>query len=91
MIYEQIPLPLRREYHLRIAKKIENSKGPTGLKVNDLAYHYVKSGNRNKSIRYSLAAGKNALAGFSNAEAIKRLHVRASEKPRRKQKLPRMI
>ena len=70
MLYEQIPLPLRREYHLRIAKKIENSKGPPELKVNDLAYHYVKSGNKKKSIRYSLAAGKNALARFSNTEAI---------------------
>ncbi len=70
MLYDQIPLPLRREYHLRIAKKIENSKGPIGLKVNDLAYHYVKSGNKNKSIRYSLAAGKNELASFSNNEAI---------------------
>ena len=70
MLYEQIPLPLRREYHLRIAKKIENSKCPSELKVNDLAYHYVKSGNEKKSILYSLAAGKNALARFSNTEAI---------------------
>jgi tetratricopeptide (TPR) repeat protein len=36
-----------------------------------LAYHFTKAGNKPKSIEYSLAAGKDALKRFSNAEAIK--------------------
>ena len=38
--------------------------------MNDLAYHYAQAGNKGKAVKYALAAGKDALARFSNAEAI---------------------
>ena len=41
------------------------------LKLGEIAYHYVLSENREKAIKYSLLAGKDALARFSNLEAIK--------------------
>ncbi len=44
--------------------------------VSDLAYHYEKAGNWPKTLVYSLLAGKEALAKFSNLEAKKYfLHV----------------
>jgi predicted ATPase len=39
--------------------------------LSDIAYHYVQAGDKEKSIEYSLVAGKHALARFCNAEAIK--------------------
>jgi tetratricopeptide (TPR) repeat protein/KaiC/GvpD/RAD55 family RecA-like ATPase len=71
-IYEEISLPLKRGYHARIAEKIENaSQGAKEISLSNLAYHYAQSGNKKKSVKYSLAAGQDALARFSNPEAIK--------------------
>ena len=69
-LYEEIPLPLKKGYHSRIAQKLE-TKRPEELQINDLAYHYTQSGNIPKSLKYSLAAGEDAIARFSNIEAIK--------------------
>ncbi len=66
-LYQEISLPLRREYHLRVAVALE-AKRPN--QVADLAYHFVNSGNNQKAVKYSLDAGKNALARFGNIEAI---------------------
>jgi len=72
VLYEEIRLPLRKEYHARIAERIESlNASPKNLPVSDLAYHYTKAGNTEKSIKYSLAAGRVAFSRFSNAEAIK--------------------
>ena len=72
VLYEEISLPLKKEYHLRVAEKLEALKsGDAAVTFGDLAYHYVNSGNRQKAIKYSLESGKNALVRFSNAEAIK--------------------
>jgi hypothetical protein len=62
---------LRLAYHARIAEKLEKSNAQDKLPVADLAYHYIQAGNKEKSIKYSLVAGSNALARFSNLEAIK--------------------
>jgi tetratricopeptide (TPR) repeat protein/KaiC/GvpD/RAD55 family RecA-like ATPase len=71
-IYEQISLPLKKGYHARIAQKMEaQGKGSEDLSVNDLAYHYAQAGNKEKAVEYALAAGEDALARFSNAEAAK--------------------
>ena len=71
ILYEEILTPLKKGYHLRVAEKIENlnekSEHPP---FSDLAYHYSHGGNAAKSVFYSLAAGKEALTNFSNAEAI---------------------
>jgi tetratricopeptide (TPR) repeat protein len=71
MLYEEIPLILKKEYHLRIAEKIEIEKQSGSLiPVSDLAYHFVKADYKIKAITYSLQAGKVALSQFSNGEAI---------------------
>ncbi len=71
MLYETIPQLLKKEYHLRIAKILEvNDRSPKELPVNDLAWHYAKGGNIEKSIKYAVIAGKLALSRFSNNEAL---------------------
>jgi tetratricopeptide (TPR) repeat protein len=72
VLYEEILLPLKKGYHERVGERIEAlSQSAKWLPFSDLAYHYTQAGNRAKSIEYNLAAGKDALARFSNAEAIK--------------------
>jgi len=71
MLYEEIPLLLRREYHTRIGEESEAvSQRGTEVSASDLAHHFVLSDNKAKAIKYSLQAGKVALAQFSNVEAI---------------------
>jgi len=72
VVYEEIYPPLRSGYHARIAERLESrTKNVKQPPVSDLAYHYAKAGNREKSIEYSLKAGEDALAKFGNSEAIK--------------------
>jgi tetratricopeptide (TPR) repeat protein len=71
IIYEKISPPLRKGYHERIGQVLELKSEQQSSTVSDLAYHYTMSGNAPKSIKYSLAAGKDALVRFSNTEAIK--------------------
>ena len=72
LLYDQIPNLLKKEYHLRIAQKLEAStKNSKEITVGDLAYHYAQAGNKAKSIHFSIAAGNFALARFSNKEALK--------------------
>jgi KaiC/GvpD/RAD55 family RecA-like ATPase len=69
-LYEELSAPLKRAYHNRIAEKLETTKSPT-LPYSDLAYHYAQAGNKDKAAKYALNAGEDALAKWSNAEAIK--------------------
>jgi len=72
VLYQEISSPLKHGYHERIAEQIENTnKNSKEIPYSDLAYHYVRAGNKEKSVKYSLAAGQEALARFSNTEAIK--------------------
>jgi tetratricopeptide (TPR) repeat protein len=72
VLYEEIRLPLRIGYHSRIAERIEiRDQILKNVHASDLAFHYTQAGNLEKAIKYSLVAGKEALAGFSNAEALK--------------------
>jgi tetratricopeptide (TPR) repeat protein len=72
VLYEEIPLPLRLGYHERLAEKIEGVSQTGGrLPFSDLAYHYLKAGNKAKAIKYALAAGQDALSKFSNTEAAR--------------------
>jgi predicted ATPase len=71
VLYQEISSPLKRGYHEAVAEQIENaSEGSEEIPLSDLAFHYIQAGNREKSVKYSLAAGKEALARFSNMEAI---------------------
>jgi pentatricopeptide repeat protein len=69
---EVISPPLRKEYHARIAEKLEalmeNVDNP---RFDELAYHYTEAGNKEKSVKFALLAGDDALREFSNSEAIK--------------------
>lgn len=72
VLYQEISSPLKRGYHERVAEQIENaSKSSEEIPFSDLAYHYIRAGNKEKSVKSSLAAGQEALARFSNTEAIK--------------------
>ena len=72
VLYEEISSPLKRAYHEKVAEQIENAnKDSKEISFNDLAYHFAQAGNKEKSVKYSLAAGQDALARFSNIEAIK--------------------
>jgi len=72
LLYEEIPLLLKKEYHFRVAKEFEiANQSDSRISVTDLAYHFVKADNKIKAIKYSLQAGNVALSQFSNDEAIK--------------------
>jgi tetratricopeptide (TPR) repeat protein len=72
MIYNEIPPPLKREYHSRIAESLESTNlNIDTLPLNDIAYHYIQAENNQKALKYSLAAGQDALKKWSNIEAIK--------------------
>ncbi|MGD9131156.1 MAG: DUF2791 family P-loop domain-containing protein [Candidatus Bathyarchaeota archaeon] len=68
-LYEELSLPLKRGYHARIAEKLESDKSAT-LPFGDLAYHYAQAGNKEKAVKYSLEAGKDALDKYSSSQAI---------------------
>ena len=70
-LYEEIPTPLKRGYHARIAERMEKASKSDRLPLADLAYHYAQAGNEEKAVKYSLAAGQDSLAKWSNNEAIK--------------------
>jgi tetratricopeptide (TPR) repeat protein len=71
VLYEEISPPLKKEYHLRVAEKLESlRKDNAVVSSGDLAFHFVNSGNKQKAIKYSLEAGKDALSIYSNTEAI---------------------
>ena len=73
-LYEEIPLPLKKGYHARIAERMENINKSGRLPLGDLAYHYAQAGNETKAVKYSLAAGQDSLARWSNSEAIKQFN-----------------
>jgi tetratricopeptide (TPR) repeat protein len=75
MLYERIQPLLKEEYHSRIAEKMELlnqifQRFPAG----ELAYHFTQTSNKEKSVKYALLAGKDALTRFSNTEAIKHFY-----------------
>lgn len=72
MLYNEIPVLLRKAYHSLIANEIELlNQSFVEISANELAHHYIQAGKRKKAIEYSLQAGKIALSTFSNVEAIK--------------------
>jgi tetratricopeptide (TPR) repeat protein len=71
VLYEEISSPLKQGYHERIAEHMESQQNKKKFSASELAYHYVKATNVQKSIEYSMEAGREALERYSNAEAIK--------------------
>ena len=70
-LYSEIPFPLRQGYHARVAEKLEVPSGDGKLPLGMLAFHFIEAGEKEKSLKYALAAGAETLARFSNTEAIK--------------------
>jgi len=71
VLYEVLSLPLKRGYHARIAEKLESTSENGKLPFTDLAYHFAQADNKEKALKYSLVAGQEALARWSNTEAGK--------------------
>jgi KaiC/GvpD/RAD55 family RecA-like ATPase/tetratricopeptide (TPR) repeat protein len=70
-IYDGVSPALKRGYHAKVAEKLESTSKNGKLPFSEVAYHYAQAGNREKAVKYALAAGQDALARWSNAEAIK--------------------
>ena len=70
-IYGDISSALKRVYHGKVAQTLESRAENGKLPLNDLAYQYAHSGNKEKAVKYSLAAAQDALSKWSNSEAIK--------------------
>jgi tetratricopeptide (TPR) repeat protein/KaiC/GvpD/RAD55 family RecA-like ATPase len=68
-VYSEIAPPLKRVYHAKIGETLERVRKNGDLFSTDLAYHFAQAGNEEKAIKYSLEAGQQALARWSNAEA----------------------
>jgi len=70
VLYNEIAPELRKEYHSMIAKYMEEvNKDRLGEVVNELAYHYYRSGNAQKGIPYILKAGEDAREKWAAFEA----------------------
>jgi adenylate cyclase len=71
VLYEELSSPLKKEYHTRVAEIIENNAQIKEEKpVNELAFHYMRAGNKEKSVKYALLSGEDARKRYSNSEAI---------------------
>jgi len=68
-LYEELASPLKQGYHAKIAEKLESTKGAPPP-FSDLAFHYAQAGKKEKALKYALDAAKDALARFSNKQAI---------------------
>jgi len=72
VLYNEIAPGLRKEYHLMAAKYLEEAnKDHLEEIVNELAYHYYRSGNAQKSIPHLLRAGEDAREKWAVFEAVK--------------------
>ncbi|MEA1912866.1 MAG: diguanylate cyclase [candidate division WOR-3 bacterium] len=70
-IIDKILLGKRRKWHGRIATILEKTLPDSHLKFEQLAYHYYKSGDREKIAGYGEKAGDNASSIYAHGEAIR--------------------
>jgi predicted ATPase len=70
--YESLLSPQRVAYHRRIAEQFEASISDEDRKQYEvlIAYHFGRSGIREKELEYTLRAGQQALSVYANYEAI---------------------
>jgi len=72
VLYNEIAPELKKEYHSMIAKYMEEAnKDRLEEVVNELAYHYYRSGNAQKAIPYLLKAGEDAREKWAALEAVR--------------------
>ena len=70
-LLEELSPLLKRGYHARLAERLETQNRDSRLSFSEIAYHYAQAGNKEKAAKFAMEAGKDALARFSNVEAIK--------------------
>jgi KaiC/GvpD/RAD55 family RecA-like ATPase/tetratricopeptide (TPR) repeat protein len=70
-LYEELSPPLKRGYHARVAERLESTSKRGKLPLSEIAYHYAQASNKEKAVKYALAAGQDALARWGNSEAIR--------------------
>jgi tetratricopeptide (TPR) repeat protein/AAA+ ATPase superfamily predicted ATPase len=70
VLYEELSPPLKKEYHARVGETIEKDAQTKEVPVNELAFHYLQAGNKEKSVKYALLSGEDARKRFSNTETI---------------------
>jgi pimeloyl-ACP methyl ester carboxylesterase len=72
VLYNEIAQELRKEYHSKIAKYVEETnKNRLEEVVNELAYHYCQSGNAQRGIPYLLKAAGDAREKWAAFEAVR--------------------
>ncbi len=72
VLYSQIPLELRKEYHSLIADAFEKlNKDNLDEVTGDLAFHYYRSGNKKVALPYIIKTAEKAKKNYSNEEAIR--------------------
>jgi predicted ATPase len=72
VLYSQIPMELRMEYHAIIANSIEAlNKDEIDKVVGDLAFHYYHCRKGEKALKYLIRAAEMAKENYSNEEAIR--------------------
>jgi pimeloyl-ACP methyl ester carboxylesterase len=72
VLYNEMSPELRREYHLMIANYLEKrNKDRLEESVNELAYHYYRSGNARKGVPYLQKAGEDAREKWASFEAVR--------------------
>jgi predicted ATPase len=75
VLYAEIPVKLREEYHSIIAKTIESLYGDKlDSMIEELAFHYSRCKNKKKALHYLYQAGRKAEKNYSNDEAIRFYH-----------------
>jgi serine/threonine protein kinase/uncharacterized protein HemY len=72
VLYTELNPIRRRRLHRRIGNALEQLfSSDLGSRAQELAYHYIESGELDKGLRYSLAAAKRAEGLFAQDEALK--------------------
>jgi len=72
VVYDAIPIDLRRAYHGLIARSLEERYAQDIARVRDsLAFHYSRAGHAKKGVAYLTMAAQDALAKYANAEALR--------------------
>ena len=68
--YENLPFATRAQLHEQLAQYLEQTY-PDALPLNELAFHYGRSENKNKQREYLYKAGEAAQAAFANDAALR--------------------
>ncbi|MES0491097.1 MAG: adenylate/guanylate cyclase domain-containing protein [Leptospirales bacterium] len=69
--YNSMLTATRQTLHNQLANYLESlGKEKIDENIDHLAYHYAEAKNKEKSIKYSLIAARNAASQYANAEAI---------------------